>query len=144
MTNPFQSHFISKLVHSVYSLGQTADLSGSGILVVDTLCSSLAQLGNSIGQSNLSSSLITASDSSVNLLYESLSSGLNSLISFSLLCGNENSFLCRFDVSQFFVPPKMYKCFLVYTRNERRVGFHPVWKCTNRQTETHHHPEHTH
>ena len=96
---------LSRLLYVVYSLGQTRDLSGCGILMINALSSSLIDSGNSVLQSSNSSFLVTLSYSYVNLLHSGLYAGLDGLIASSLDFVNLNSLLSRFNVCQICTPP---------------------------------------
>ena len=96
---------LSRLLYVVYSLGQTRDLSGCSILMINALGSSLINGGNSVLQSSNSSFLIALSYSYVNLLHSGLYAGLDGLITSSLGFVNQNSLLSRFNVCQICTPP---------------------------------------
>ncbi len=89
------------LLHLVDSSCKTADFSGRGVLVHNTLGLSLVDLAGSIAESSLSSVLIASSDSSVYLLNRSLNTAADHFVACSVLLICNYSFLCRFDICQF-------------------------------------------
>ena len=92
--------FDDKLSHCAYSFSQTGYFSGSGILVIYALGSSLIDFACSSKKCSLCSSLVTSSNCSLYLLNESFHFGSDCFVSSSSCLCYYDSFLCRFDVSQ--------------------------------------------
>ena len=92
--------FDDKLSHCAYSFSQTGYFSGSGILVIYALGSSLIDFACSSKKCSLCSSLVASSNCSFYLLNESFHFGSDCFVSSSSCLCYYDSFLCRFDVSQ--------------------------------------------
>ena len=98
----FVYSFLSKLV---YGKIQTGNLAGSVVLVVYTLAGRLVDGARSVQQRFLSGSLVTGLDRGINLLYRSLNTGTDCLVSLGSGPADKYPFLCRFDICQVPVPP---------------------------------------
>ena len=87
--------FLSELSDAVYSLGQTGNLAGSGILVIHSLGSRLAHDRNRSLQAGLCGLSVLCSNCSIHFLNRSLNLRFDCLISCCSGLGNQNSLLCR-------------------------------------------------
>ena len=85
----------SQLVHLH---GHAALLAGSSVLVKDPLFHGLVHRLHSSLEGGVGQVLVAGSDGGVELLHSGLERGLRSLVTLVLNLGDQNSFLCGFDV----------------------------------------------
>ena len=87
--------------NAVDGLGQTGDLSGSIVLMINAPLGSFINGRSSFEKSFGSRILIVGSDSSFDLLDSGLYGRLDRFIAVIVSLADKNSLLCRFDISQF-------------------------------------------